>query len=164
MKNQVTFEIGKKYNVAEILHPSALSNNYQPAYYNGAECCGFDSEHDGEVTLLVFRTREGEEIMFDQDFVNPQNPVGNYTLIVPQQHSIEEQIKLNSGDIKGTYAEFYNKHARINQFAFEVAMHANSGTLSRKGIENAVGKEIVRLSLLLYPNVRLGDVYAEPNN
>ena len=66
-----------------------------------------------------------------------------------------------SGNIKGIYKAVYNTATDKKQFAFDVAQQANTDKLTKKGMENTVGTEIVSLCLELYPNVKLGDKYSK---
>ncbi len=76
-----------------------------------------------------------------------------------EPYLIREKIKFLSSSIKGIYKTIYASTEDINLFAFEIAQQANTDPDAKKGAENAVGKEIVELSLKLYPNVKLGDKY-----
>jgi len=65
-------------------------------------------------------------------------------------------------ELQGIYKHLIknaNKDFDYLLFSLEISQQAQGG--ARSGIENCVGKEIVELSMSIFPNARLGDIIPE---
>jgi len=87
-----------------------------------------------------------------QELVGRQN-----VNIMVNKETILFKIESLSGNITGIYKRAHKLRSSTDEFAFNVAQQANMGPLTRKGANATVGKEIVKLCLQLYPNVKLTD-------
>lgn len=59
---------------------------------------------------------------------------------------------------------FIQNQDKIEHVLFEIAIQANSSAGSKSGVTIAVGKELVDLAVLMYPNAKIGDAYPELND
>lgn len=101
------------------------------------------------------------EINWDKTHIYNKNQLAvrkNINIVNDATGALAKIIAL-SGNIKGIYKVVYNRAPDMYQFCFDVAQQANTGKQTRIGTENTVGKEIVKLCLQIYPNVKLGDTY-----
>jgi len=64
-----------------------------------------------------------------------------------------DRIRALSHNVVGVYKHVCLENVKL--FAFEVAQQACSSESEKSGIEKAVGKEIVKLALKIFPNVKL---------